>query len=332
MPIRTYLILIILISTLGGVGMAYVQLQRSAERLAAETRVRQVENFVIRLDPLESSLKNFFINYDVYVGSAENFPYLSQSVKQQLKGLAAEAAKFGEYAIGEKQRALSRKLSFGIAELQEILDRVDSLSAQGEQMPMTLMDRSDEVSERFLKNFSDLQEEARQELSNASKEGKQVGESNRTAFVVSMVMFLAVAVGLLRWVSRSIAVPIAKLTAEAEAVISDGKDFVATKQGAGEIQRLSDSISHMTDSLEQLVKRRTGELNEKNRTLNEEIERRKESEARMLEAKTAAENANAAKSDFLAVMSHELRTPLNSILGFADVLTEGIQGVVNGDQ
>ena len=38
------------------------------------------------------------------------------------------------------------------------------------------------------------------------------------------------------------------------------------------------------------------------------------------EEKTRAENANQAKSTFLASMSHELRTPLNAIIGFSEIM------------
>ncbi len=60
------------------------------------------------------------------------------------------------------------------------------------------------------------------------------------------------------------------------------------------------------------------ELQEKNRTLKEANERLQE--------------LDKLKSNFLATVSHELRTPLTSVIGYSEMLLEGMAGEMNDEQ
>ena len=73
--------------------------------------------------------------------------------------------------------------------------------------------------------------------------------------------------------------------------------------------------------------------------LENEIKKREHAEAslrertkQLKEALAVAEEANHAKTEFLAKMSHELRTPLNAIIGFSEVMNMQLFGKLGGTQ
>ncbi len=75
--------------------------------------------------------------------------------------------------------------------------------------------------------------------------------------------------------------------------------------------RLYNEIRELNRTLEQKVQERTRELEEANRNLKE---------------------LDRLKSEFLANMSHELRTPMNSILGYTQLVLDGVDGPVTEEQ
>ena len=62
------------------------------------------------------------------------------------------------------------------------------------------------------------------------------------------------------------------------------------------------------------------DLTAANQALEQEAAIRRAAEVELRAAKNAAEEANEAKTRFVAMMTHELRTPLNGILGYAQLL------------
>ncbi|GAI95526.1 unnamed protein product, partial [marine sediment metagenome] len=86
-------------------------------------------------------------------------------------------------------------------------------------------------------------------------------------------------------------------------------------------------------------KRVEEELQEKNEQLdaqNEELQSQTEElmtqQQELIEKTREVARANQLKSEFLAHMSHELRTPLNVIIGFSELMLDGVPGRINAEQ
>ena len=125
--------------------------------------------------------------------------------------------------------------------------------------------------------------------------------------------------------------------------ISDSKRLQRLeRQRAEEVQELATELEAQVAEGEQLQEELEQQV-EESQSLQEELEQTNEELFRALtatkearlhaeEAQRQAEQANAAKSQFLAMMSHELRTPLNAIAGYVDLLGLEIRGQLTPEQ
>jgi signal transduction histidine kinase/DNA-binding response OmpR family regulator len=154
-----------------------------------------------------------------------------------------------------------------------------------------------------------------------------VAQRNRTITIVLFLIPIAIALIYLM-VNKLVRQPVENLAEKAKKFAEGDMSISVDIKTEDEIGILGKTFNYMVENvsstskkLEEEVKRKTALLNERTKLLT--LLERANKELRELDK---------LKSTFLANMSHELRTPMNAIIGYTDLLIDGVDGTINEDQ
>ena len=164
---------------------------------------------------------------------------------------------------------------------------------------------------------------------------KQVSGVHQDTYLL-LFFFLLISVVLVifaaLFLSRTFAGPLTSLLKATEYMAKGELDVRLKVDRDDEFGALAESFNVMARQLDEARKR----LEQQNLQLEQHVaERTAELTMVNVELRESAEQvreANRLKSEFLANMSHELRTPLSAILGYTDLLLDGIYGEMEVQQ
>ena len=137
--------------------------------------------------------------------------------------------------------------------------------------------------------------------------------------IVSLLIFSVVILSAMGfWAARRIVKPIHVLQRSVSIIGAGDLDHRINIKTGDEIEDLAEEFNSMVQKIKETYTELEQRVSERTEDLKKGFQE--------------METINRLKSEFLANMSHELRTPLNSILGFSEMLKDGLYGELQGKQ
>ncbi len=141
-----------------------------------------------------------------------------------------------------------------------------------------------------------------------------------TILATLLAVSLTIAFGLM--IGRVITRPILELSDAVKRIEKGDLDIKLKENSTGELKTLQNGFISMANTIKASQIALINEVEQATSELRNTLQTVEQQNVELESARKKEQQANQAKSEFLANISHEIRTPMNAVLGFADILRQ----------
>ena len=219
--------------------------------------------------------------------------------------------------FGRRHPALISTFAYWQYLLPDYLERMKRLAAMGDwpAIDRRLKSQLSHMAPAFNDFAAELDTDTARERDRTLRSVRLSQRTSAVTLLICGLLSVAIAVLLSVRATRSIALPLSRMSKAAKSLANGDFSHRVDARGRNELATLGRAFNSASSRLQNLYRELESQVAQQTEVIRSQLR-----ESAVLTE--AAEAANRAKSEFLANMSHEIRTPMNGVIGMTHLMLD----------